>query len=227
MSRTHAMRTFDEIFAIAASRKGGADALDAMLAPPKSEAELAAIADDRWLAAMTKCIFQAGFNWKVVESMWPGFEAAFEGFDTGRCAMLTDEDFERLVSDTRIVRHGAKIRAVQENALFLQALAAEAGSAAIAIARWPSSDYIGLLDVLKKRGSRLGGTTGQYCLRSQGKDSFILSQSVVDRLIAEGVVDTQPTSKKALADVQSAFNVWSEQSGRSLTEISRVLAMSL
>lgn len=221
------MRTFDEIFAIAASRKGGANALNAMLAPPKSAAELAALPDDRWLAAMTKCIFQAGFNWKVVESMWPGFEAAFDGFDIGRCSMLTDEDFERLVSDTSIVRHGAKIRSVQENAIFLQTLAAEAGSAAKAIADWPSDDFIGLLDVLKKRGSRLGGTTGQYCLRSLGKDSFILSQSVVDRLIAEGVVDRPPTSRKALADVQSAFNVWSGQSGRSLTEISRVLAMSV
>ncbi|MBC7281167.1 DNA-3-methyladenine glycosylase I [Hoeflea sp.] len=221
------MRTFDEIFAIAASRKGGENALNAMLAPPKSAAELAALPDDRWLAAMTKCIFQAGFNWKVVESMWPGFEAAFDGFDIGRCSMLTDEDFERLVSDTSIVRHGAKIRSVQENAIFLQTLAAEAGSAAKAIADWPSDDFIGLLDVLKKRGSRLGGTTGQYCLRSLGKDSFILSQSVVDRLIAEGVVDRPPTSRKALADVQSAFNVWSGQSGRSLTEISRVLAMSV
>ena len=50
---------------------------------------------------------------------------------------------------------------------------------------------------------------------------------MVDRLIAEGVIDKQPTSKKALADIQSAFNVWMEQSGRSLTEISRTLAMSL
>ena len=50
---------------------------------------------------------------------------------------------------------------------------------------------------------------------------------MVDRLIAEGVVDKPPTSKKALADVQAAFNTWMQQSGRSLTEISRVLAMSL
>tara|TARA_R110002020_G_scaffold39991_3_gene118313 strand:+ start:2777 stop:3442 length:666 start_codon:yes stop_codon:yes gene_type:complete len=221
------MRSFDEIFDIAASRKGGVDALNAMLTPPKSEAELAAIADDRWLAAMTRCVFQAGFNWKVVESMWPGFEAAFDGFDPGRCAMLTDEDFERLVSDTRIIRNGGKIRSVQENAVFVRALSAEAGGAGRAIAAWPSTDFIGLLDLFKTRGSRLGGTTGQYCLRSMGKDSFILSQSVVDRLIAEGVVDKQPTSKKALADVQSAFNIWMQQSGRSLTEISRTLAMSL
>ncbi|WP_322989713.1 DNA-3-methyladenine glycosylase I [Hoeflea sp.] len=221
------MRAFDEIFEIAASRKGGAEALNAMLTPPKSAAELAAIPDDRWLATMTRCVFQAGFNWKVVDNMWPGFEAAFDGFDVGRCAMLTDEDFERLVSDKRIIRNGAKIRSVQENAIFVQTLAAQAGNAGKAIADWPSTDFIGLLELLKKRGSRLGGTSGQYCLRFIGKDSFILSQSVVARLIAEGVVDRQPTSKKALADVQSAFDVWMQQSGRSLTDISRVLAMSL
>ncbi|SOE17521.1 DNA-3-methyladenine glycosylase I [Hoeflea halophila] len=221
------MRSFDEIFDIAANRKGGAEALNAMLPLPKRAGELAAIPDDRWLAAMTRGVFQAGFNWKVVESMWPGFEAAFDGFDPGKCAMLNDEDFGRLVADTRIIRNGAKIRSVQENAIFVRELAAQSGGAGKAIAAWPSTDFVGLLDLFKKRGSRLGGTTGQYCLRSQGRDSFILSQSVVDRLIAEGVVDKQPTSKKALADVQSAFNVWMEQSGRSLTEISRVLAMSL
>ena len=221
------MRSFDEIYQIAAARKGGAEALEAMLSAPVPAAEVAAIPDDRWLAAMTRAVFQAGFNWKVVESMWPGFEAAFDGFDTGRCAMLTDEDFERLVSDTRIIRNGAKIRSVQQNAVFLRSLAAEHGSASKAIANWPSTDFIGLLELFKTRGSRLGGTSGQYCLRFQGKDSFILSQSVVDRLIAEGVVDKPPTSKKALADVQAAFNTWMQQSGRSLTEISRVLAMSL
>jgi len=221
------MRSFDQIFDIAAGRKGGADALNAMLSRPKSGDELAAIPDDRWLAAMTRGVFQAGFNWKVVESMWPGFEAAFDGFDIGRCAMLNDEDFERLVSDSRIIRNGAKIRSVQENAVFVQSLAAQSGSAGKAIADWPSTDFIGLLDLFKKRGHRLGGTTAQYCLRSQGKDSFVLSQSVVDRLIAEAVVDKAPTSRKALADVQTAFNVWMQQSGRSMTEISRVLGMSL
>ncbi|MDF1608426.1 DNA-3-methyladenine glycosylase I [Hoeflea sp. YIM 152468] len=221
------MRSFDDIFDIAAARKGGADVLNAMLAPPKASAELAAIADDRWLAAMTRGVFQAGFSWKVVDSMWPGFEAAFDGFDIGHCAMLNDEDFDRLVSDTRIIRNGAKIRSVQQNAVFVQALAAESGSAGKAIAGWPSTDFVGLLDLLKKRGSRLGGTTAQYCLRSQGKDSFILSESVTARLIAEGVIDKPATSKKALADIQAAFNVWMDQSGRSLTEISRVLAMSL
>lgn len=221
------MRTFDEIFSIAADRKGGMDALIAMLELPMTAAELVAIPDDRWLAAMARSIFQAGFSWKVVENMWPGFEAAFHGFDLGRCAMLTEEDFETLVSDKRIVRHGTKIKSVQQNAAFLIDLSNEFGSAANAFASWPSQDFVGLLALIKKRGARLGGTSGQYFLRSMGKDSFILSRDVVARLIVEGVVDKTPTSQKAMASVQEAFNVWVDQSGRSLKEVSRVLALSI
>ena len=58
------MRDFDDIYAIAADRKGGGDALEALLSHPLSPSELAATADDRWLSAMAKCLFQAGFNWK-------------------------------------------------------------------------------------------------------------------------------------------------------------------
>ncbi|MGR6466658.1 DNA-3-methyladenine glycosylase I [Rhizobium sp. PAMB 3182] len=221
------MRSFPEIYDLAIQRKGSADEIEAHVMRPKPSAELAALPDDRYLALMTKCIFQAGFNWKVVEAMWPGFEAAFEGFDIAHCAMLHDEDFERLVSDERIVRHGPKIKAVQDNARFVADLAEEHGSAGRFFADWPAEDYVGLLDLLKKRGTRLGGNTGQYFLRFAGVESFILSQSVVNRLIAEGVVDKAPSSAKQLAAVQKAFNTWKEQSGRSLTEISRVLAVSI
>lgn len=221
------MRSFDAIFEIAADRKGGPDALNAELQPPLSRKDIRQISDDRWLSGMSKSIFQAGFNWKVVESMWPGFEAAFHGFDLGRCAMLTDEDLADLVSDKRIVRHGTKIRSVQANAVFLIDLANEHGSAATAFADWPSDDFVGLLALLKKRGSRLGGMTAQYCLRFMGCDSFILSRDVTARLIAEGVVDKTPGSQKSMRAVQDAFNIWTEQSGRSLKEVSRVLAMSI
>lgn len=221
------MRSFDEIFDIAANRKEGAEALNELLGQPKSTEELENISDDRWLSCMTKCIFQAGFNWKVVESMWPGFEVAFHGFDIGRCVMLNDEDFDELVSNKKIVRYGTKIRAVLENAMFVSELMRENGSVAKALTGWPSEDYSGLLKMLKKRGSRLGGNTGQYFLRFMGVDGFILSRDVVGRLVAEGLIDKAPTSQKAMAAVQEAFNIWRKQSGRSLTEISRVLAMSV
>ncbi|WP_281994918.1 DNA-3-methyladenine glycosylase I [Ruegeria faecimaris] len=220
------MRHFDEIFAIAASRHGGTDALSNKLSKPKSPAELAEMPEDRWLSIITKCIFQAGFNWKVIENKWDGFETAFDGFDIGRCAFMDDEKFDALLQDTRIVRNGTKIATVRDNAAFLLELRQEGGVGKI-LGGWPSDDYVGLLNMLSKRGSRLGGASAQYAMRFAGRDSFILSQDVTARLVAEGVVDKPPTSKKAMALVQAAFNTWMEQSGRSLTEISRVLAMSL
>jgi len=220
------MRTFSEIHAIAAERKGGSEALEALLDKPMSRAKLAALPDHRWLSSMAKCVFQAGFNWKVVDNMWPGFELAFEGFDIGHCAMLHDDDFAHLVSDKRIVRHGTKIRSVQQNAVFVADLAKEYGSAGKAFANWPSSDYAGLLSLLKKRGSRLGGNTGSYFLRAMGVDGFIMSRDVVARLVAEGVIDSAPTSQKAMAAAQDTFNTWQAECGRPLTDISRILAMS-
>ena len=221
------MRKFEEIYSIAAKRKDSEDALEALLDKPKSRSELVALPDDRWLSRMAKCVFQAGFNWKVVESMWPGFEEAFEGFDLGHCAMLNDDDLARLVTDTRIVRHGPKIRSVQQNAVFVAELAREHGGAGKAFGNWPSTDYVGLLALLKTRGSRLGGNTGQYFLRFMGVDGFVLSRDVIARLVAEGIVDRAPASKKSMAAVQEAFNAWQAESTRSLTEISRVLAMSI
>lgn len=221
------MRHFDEIWSIAAKRKDGDEALKALIASPYSTRDAATLPADRWLSLFTKCVFQAGFNWKVVESMWAGFEEAFNGFDVHHCAMLHDEDFERLVSNKSIVRHGPKIKAVQANAIFLQQLAREHDSAAAAFTNWPGSDYSGLLLMLKKRGSRLGGATGQYAMRFAGVDSYILSHDVTTRLIAEGIIDKAPTSQKAMKQVQDAFNNWTTQSGRSLTEISRVLAFSV
>ena len=221
------MQKFLEIHELACTRKGGFDELEKLLEAPVAPANLAKIEDDRWLAMMAKCIFNAGFNWKVVDAKWPGFEEAFEGFDPARIAMFSDDDLARLVSDARIVRHGGKIRAVQENAIFVRQVAAEEGSFGTFIANWPSTNYVGLLDLLKKRGSRLGGNTGQYFLRFMGYDGFILSADVTARLIAAGVIDKQATSQKALKQVQNAFNRWQEESGRSQKDISRILAMSI
>lgn len=221
------MRSFDELYAIAVQRKGSKAAVEVHLPLARSVAELAALPDSRWLAEMARAIFQAGFSWKVIEAKWPGFEAAFEGFEPSRVAMYGDDELARLLSDKGIVRNGPKIAAVIENAVFLTDLAREHGSAARFFAQWPDEDYIGLLGFLKKRGARLGGNTGQWVCRAVGKPSFIFSADVVARLIAEGIVDKEPSSKRDLAAVQAAFNGWSAQSGRSLSAVSRLLALTV
>lgn len=223
------MRTFAEIFAQAAARKGGAAALEQILAetPSRPPAEIAALPDHRILAEMTRRIFYAGFSWKVVDDKWPAFEAAFFGFDPNACAFMTEEQFDRLMQDRNIVRNGAKIKSVQLNAQFLLDCKASHGSAARFFADWPDRDYVGLLDVLKQRASHLGGDAAGRFLRAIGKPAFIATTDMAAALMREGVIDRPPTSKRDLAAVQAAFNQWSHESGRDLTAISRVLAMSI
>jgi 3-methyladenine DNA glycosylase Tag len=222
------MRSFADIYAEAAERKGGEVALEALVAEhrPKSPAEMAAIADDRWLAQMSKCVFQAGFSWKVIENKWSGFERAFAGFDPKVNAAMSDEAFDAHLKDTGIIRNARKILSVRDNAVFLRDLAAEHGSAAAFFAAWPDSDFVGLLEVMKKRAARLSGETAMRLFRFMGKPSFITSRDVTAALIAAGVVDKAPSGKRDLEAVQRAFNAWAAESGRDLTSMSRVLALS-
>lgn len=221
------MRTFDELMDMALTYRGSVDAIEQELPTMKTADELKAIPDDRILAGMTKAVFQAGFNWKVIENKWDGFEEAFEGFVPVRWKFMSDDDLDSLVKDTRIVRNGTKILSVRDNAIMLCDLEDEYGSAAACIADWPQEDFIGLLEILHKRGSRLGGMTAQYFLRFLGKDGWAMSRDVATALIREGVIDKPPTSKSAQKAVQEAFNTWKADSGRPFAHISRVLAFSV
>lgn len=220
------MRTLNELLDLSIERKGSEAAVFAGFEPSRTPQELGNLPDDRWLAEMTRSIFQAGFNWKVVDRMWPGFEEAFKGFDIPTCRMMDDDWFDALVKDTSIVRYPQKILSVQQNADFIRRISAEHRGFGRMVGDWPKSDFAGLLEKLKKNGSRLGGTTGQYFLRTMGVDGYILSKDVVARLMTEGVIDKPPTSKSAMREVQQAFNSWTKESARSLKEVSRILATS-
>jgi len=221
------MGSFAEIEERAEKRKGGAAALKTLMPKLPDRDVLRAQPDDRLLSEMTRYVFYAGFVRNVIDSKWPGFEAAFSGFDPAFLNLAPDDYWHDLTSDTRIVRNGAKIRSVQLNAKFLLDLAAEHGSAARFFAAWPDSDYVGLLAVLKDRASHLGGDAGMRFLRAIGKPAFVTTPDVVAALIREGVLARPPGGKRDLAAVQDAFNRWSAQSGRDLTQISRILAMSV
>jgi len=221
------MRDFAEIETIAAKRKGGMKALSTFLSEPLAPKKLARRPLSAWLEAMAKAIFQAGFNWRVIENKWPGFQAAFEGFDPATIGFWDDEHIERLLADARIVRNGGKIEAVRQNARFLMSLQSETGDAARHLALWPVEDQKGLIDLLATRGARLGGITGQRVCRMVGRDAYIITPDVLKRLALEGIVDGPPTARAAIARVQDAFNRWHRESGRPMTQISQILAMSV
>ncbi len=218
---------FSAIEKMAAAHHGGPKKLAEKVAAHPGDPKLLNRKDDRFLAGMAQVVFSSGFNWKVIANKWDGFEEAFFGFNPGRVAFFDDDDVARLLGDTRIVRHGPKIVATVENARFVVDVANEHGSFSKFLKAWPKDDQVGLMDYLKTRGSRLGGNTGQYFLRFNGWDAFILSRDVVAALIREGVIDKQPGGKAAMRKVQAAFNDWAEESGKSRVEISRTLALSV
>jgi 3-methyladenine DNA glycosylase Tag len=222
------MTPFKTIRARAEQRKGGKAKLAALLPERPQPGALAGIGDDRMLAEMTRRIFCSGFVWRVIEQKWPGFEAAFLGFDPVRLNFEPDEFWEALLGDARIVRNPQKVKAVRENARFIAEISGEHGSFGKFLAAWPAEDEVGLLDLLAKRGARLGGRSGQYFLRFIGWDGFVLSGDVVACLRDAGVeIAENPTSRKDLRKVQEQMNAWAKESGLPMTHISRICAMSV
>jgi 3-methyladenine DNA glycosylase Tag len=221
------MTPFKTIRARAEKRKGGAEALLRLMPPKPDPKALLKIKDDRVLAEMTKRVFSAGFAWSVIEAKWPGFETAFLGFEPSRLAFEPDEFWDGLVKDPRIVRNGAKIMSVRDNARFVKDVAKEHGSFGRLLSAWPSSDEVGLLDLLAKRGSRLGGNTGQMLLRFLGWDGFVTSRDVVACLRDAGLdVAEAPTSKRDLKLIQDQFNAWVKETGLPYVWLSRICAFS-
>jgi 3-methyladenine DNA glycosylase Tag len=219
---------FKTILARAEKRKGGPKALQKLLPPKPDPKALAKFPDDRILAEMTRRVFSAGFAWSVIENKWPGFEKAFLGFKPSKLVFQPDDFWDGLLSDARIVRNGAKITSVRENAAFVQEIAREHGSFGQFLAKWPSSDQIGLLDLLTKRGSRLGGNSGQMFLRFVGWDGFVTSQDMVACLRDAGLdIAEEVKSKGDLAKVQSQFNAWAAETGLPYVHLSRICAMSI
>ncbi|MGC8119816.1 DNA-3-methyladenine glycosylase I [Marinobacter sp. VGCF2001] len=218
---------FSVFYQQALARKGGEQALKSLLPPIVEKHRLAEISDDRYLSEITRCIFKAGFVWRVIENKWPDFEAAFEGFVPAYWQQVPPEVLEQLATDERIVRNMQKIRTVPENARMIMDVAKDHGSFGQFLAQWPSDDQVGLLLYLKRNGERLGGNSAQYFLRRVGWDGFILSHDVVTALTRAGIVDASPGSKKGMTQAQGAFNRWHRETGLPISHLSRIVSFTV
>ena len=222
---------FTAIYQRACQRKGGDTALKALTSKPLAPATLAQLPDNQLLAELTKKVFQSGFVWRVVRQKWPGFCELFFDFDIEKVLLLSDEMLEKKAADPRIIRNLSKVFTIRDNALMIfdvQQQDAQQGQQSFArfVADWPTDNIIGLWAYLKKHGARLGGNTGPYALRAIGKDTFLLTQDIEAYLRAYGVFDGGINSQRSLKQIQQQFNLWQQQSGLSLQEISQIVALS-
>jgi 3-methyladenine DNA glycosylase Tag len=211
----------------AARTRVGAAALESRLPQPKTPQQLAATPEDRYLSQMSLRIFRAGLKHSVVDAKWPAFEEVFHGFDPRRVRAMSDEALEKLLGDTRLIRHWGKLKAVRDNAASMLEIAAEHRGFGRWLAAWPGEDIVGLWEALAKRFGQMGGNSGPSFLRMVGKDTFILTQSVNAALKHWGAVSAPPKNRQDRAAVQSAFNGWAAETGRPLCQLSLILAASV
>lgn len=218
---------FEYFLDLAYQRKGGPDGVNQHLPRVANPSELIALGDDRYLAAITKCVFRAGFVWRIIEQKWPGFEEAFSGFVPVYWQQVPPERLEALAKDERIVRNMQKITTVPRNAFMVAEASEQHGGFGKFLADWPSSDQVGLLLWLKKNGARLGGASAQYFLRMVGWDGFVLSSDVIAALQNHNLMDATPGSQKALKQAQQVFNQWHQETKLPYAHLSKILSLTL
>lgn len=219
---------FAEIYDGALRRFAGDQvALEAYLPVPCTEAELCALADDRYLSLMTQRIFRAGLKHSVVDARWPDFEEAFWGFVPRKMVLLDGGHFERLMSNAKLIRHLPKMKSIPVNAQMILQQSAEHGSFGRFIASWPSSDIVGLWRFLQKNGAQLGGVSAAAFLRMVGKDTFMLDRDLTAALRARNVLSKPASSRDDFARCQAVMSELSACSGRPLCHLSMLLSLTV
>lgn len=218
------LESFKNLQQRAIERKGGVQALSALLVDLDNVVNVSNLTDDRVLSAFTKKVFQSGFVWRVVENKWRNFEDNFFNFNIEKILMMPEEMLERKATDPKIIRNYNKVKTIKANAQMIFEEQQNGHSFSAFLAQWPSNDIIALWTYLKKQGQRLGGNTGPYALRAMGKDTFLLTRDIEAYFRAHNIIDGGIQSKKSLQAIQQSFNAWQQQSGYSLAKLSRLVA---
>lgn len=218
---------YQEIYERACLRKGGESALLSLISKPEKDKKLKKLGDDRFLAEFTKKVFQSGFVWRVVDNKWDNFERLFYQFGIQDVLMMPEDLVEEIAADPAIIRNYRKVLSIKENAFMIHEVREQGKTFASFVADWPSDDIVGLWAYLKKNGSRLGGNTGPYALRSLGKDTFIISRDVEKCLREADVFSGGVGSKRSQAQIQLFFNEMREESGWTLKQLSQLVAYSV
>lgn len=126
--------------------------------------------DEAYFENLTRVIFQAGLNWKVIDKKWPTTVKAFDEFSINKVAAFTNKDVDRLLKDEGIVRNKNKICATIQNASELLVIKKEHGSFQNYLDSLDKSkNYATVVNELTKRFKHLGPSSAGIFLYTVGE----------------------------------------------------------
>jgi DNA-3-methyladenine glycosylase I len=126
--------------------------------------------DQVYFEHMSRVIFEAGLNWRVIDNKWTTTKKAFAGFRIREVANFTASDVERLVNDAGIVRNRGKIKAIIQNAQNFVAIEKQFGSFQKYIDSLDKSDnYANVVKDLVNKFKWLGPSSANLFLYTVGE----------------------------------------------------------
>ncbi len=127
--------------------------------------------DDAYFENMTRVIFLAGLNWKMIDKKWPNFKRAFQGFSIEKVSRFNAADLEGLLKNESIVRNRLKIQATIHNAGQFKAIKEKFGSFHSYLDRLDkSNNYASVIKELRKVFRRLGPSSARIFLYTVGEN---------------------------------------------------------
>ncbi len=133
-------------------------------APPQVQVESL----NDYLKVMSKAVFQSGMSWRVVNAKWPDTNDAFDGFEIGKVAALTDDELDELAQDRRVIRNRRKLAAIAHNARRIIELDAEHGDFRNYLRS--HGDFYAAVKDLRKQFKFLGDTGCYFFMYVIGED---------------------------------------------------------
>jgi len=155
--------------------------------------------DTAWFERLCLEMFQVGLSWRTVLHKRDAFRECFMGFDPGLVAGMTDDDVERLLTDTRIIRNRAKITACIQGARIVESM--RAGGRSLSEMIWsyrpavhtrpdpetrpsPSPEGYALARDLRGLGFRFVGPVNMYATLQAGG---VVNDHVIGCRIGDGL----------------------------------------
>ena len=198
-------------------------------AEARRQGALRKLRDDRVLAEMTKRVFSAGFAWSVIESKWPGFEDGLSRLRAGAACVRAGRVLGQADKDARIVRNGAKIMSVRDNARFVLDVAKEHGSVSASSSRhgrprtrsgcssfWPSA------------AAASAGTAARCCSGFSARTPSSRRRTSSPACATPGSMSRRRRHRNATSrKIQEQFNAWAKETGLPYRHMSLICAMSI